>query len=539
MRAFFTVCRNGVRRFCNNYMVGMPQLHACRRVGFPALGLVLALILSATLPAQTPPIVVVGPGEDLQRALDTAVPGSTIALEPGATYVGNFVLPVHGGRAFITVRTGTGKTPDAVPAGQRVLPTDAAALATIRSPNELPALQTAAGAHHWRLVLLEFGPNATPGNDLIRLGDGSARQSSLAAVPHELEVDRCFIHGDPHQGQKRGIALNSAATRITNSYFADFKLVGQDSQAIAGWNGPGPYLIENNYLEAAGENLLFGGADASIPNLVPADITVRGNHVSKPPDWRRERWSVKNLFELKNARRVLVEHNLFEHNWEAAQAGPAILFTPRNQDGRAPWSGVADVMFRGNVVRHVAAAINVLGYDDVHPTTQTTRISIHHNLFAEVDASRWGGSGAFLLIGNGAREVSVDHNTVMQSGSVVATYGRPTHGFVFRNNLVRHNAYGIKGDGRATGQDTIAAFFPDAVITHNVFAGGPAAIYPSGNWFPPLTTWAAQFRDYAGADYVLAASSTYRHAGSDGEDVGADPEIVAAALQAESGRGRR
>ena len=47
-------------------------------------------------------------------------------------------------------------------------------------------------------------------------------------------------------------------------------------------------------------------------------------------------WSVKNIFELKNARRVLAEGNVLEHNWQHDQNGFAILFTVRNQDGERP-----------------------------------------------------------------------------------------------------------------------------------------------------------------------------------------------------------
>ena len=88
-------------------------------------------------------------------------------------------------------------------------------------------------------------------------------------MPHHLVIDRCYLHGDAGFGQRRGLALNSANTQIVNSHFSDFKGVNQDTQAIAGWNGPGPFLIENNYLEAAAENIMFGGTDPNIPNLVP------------------------------------------------------------------------------------------------------------------------------------------------------------------------------------------------------------------------------------------------------------------------------
>lgn len=484
---------------------------------------------------QAPSIIDVGAGDNLQDALDRAQPGDTLRLQAGATFIGNFVLPAKHGAAYITVRSSVSDH-DAPGPGQRIRPDHAPLLARLRSPNSLPVLQTATGAHHWRLLLLEIGPNATPTGDLIRLGDTSARQTSLEGIAHDLEIDRCYIHGDPHVGQKRGIALNSAATRIVNSHFSDFKLRGQDTQAIAGWNGPGPYVIENNYLEAAGENVMFGGADPGIPGLVPSDIVFRDNHVSKPVSWRRERWQVKNLFELKSAARVLIEHNLFEHNWQAAQAGPAILFKSVNQDGAAPWSVVSNVMFRANVVRHVAAVFNIVGHDSNHPSQQTADISIHHNLFADVDAGRWGGNGVFLLIGHAPRGVHVDHNTVMQSGNAVSVHGRPTEGFVFTNNLIRHNAFGIKGDSRPTGRDTLATFFPGAVVTHNAFAEGPEGRYPPGNFFPSAALWVTQFRDYYGGQYELTTTSLYRGAGSDGADLGADMQLLERAFATPLGR---
>ena len=500
-----------------------------------AVGTVAVALSGAVATARTD-TVMVRAGENLQAALDRARPGDTLLLEAGATFVGNFVLRAKPGDAYITIRSAA--SDDQLPReGQRVFPRDAWALPKLTSPNSLPVLRTEPGAHHWRLLFLEIGPNATPHNDVIRFGEGDGpSQSSLEQVPHHLEIDRCYIHGDPTVGQKRGVALNSASTRIVNSYFSEFKLAGQDTQAIAGWNGPGPFVIENNYLEGAGENVMFGGADPAIPNLVPSDIVFRGNHVSKPITWQRERWTVKNLFELKNAERVLIEHNLFEHNWQAAQAGPAILLTVRNQDGRAPWSRVQQVMFRANIVRHVAAGFNIMGSDNNFPSGQTRDISIHHNLITDVVARVWGGNGNFLLIGDAAADIDVDHNTVMHSGAAVSVYGRPTSGFRFRNNLLPHNQYGIKGDSRSTGRETLDTYFPGAVVEYNAFAEGPPAVYPPRNLFPNYAVWVAQFRDYYGGDYELSASSSYRHAGSDGSDLGADPEMLRPAFAAIAGR---
>ena len=128
------------------------------------------------------------------------------------------------------------------------------------------------------LELIDYWPPATS-----TLGDGSAAQSSLSVVAHDLIVDRVYIHGIPGQDQKRGIALNSASTTIKDSYISDIKLTNGDAQAIAGWNGPGPFTITNNYLEATGENFLLGGSDPAIYGLVPSDVVLRRNTITKQP----------------------------------------------------------------------------------------------------------------------------------------------------------------------------------------------------------------------------------------------------------------
>ena len=230
--------------------------------------------------------VYVAAGGDLQAALDAARPGDTILLEEGAEFVGTFVLPVKTGNQWITLRT---SAPDTVlpRTGTRIRPSHAPLLARLRSPTAVDAaLRTAPGAHHWRIAYLEFGANYQGNGDIVQIGDGSSAQNSLDKVPHDIVLSHLYIHGDPLWGQKRGIALNAAAVTIRDSYIADCKGVGQDTQAIGGWNGPGPYTIENNYLEAAGENVMFGGADPAIANLVADGITFRGNYLSRPMAWR-------------------------------------------------------------------------------------------------------------------------------------------------------------------------------------------------------------------------------------------------------------
>jgi hypothetical protein len=466
--------------------------------------------------------ITVGAGDDLQAALDRARPGDIIVLEPRATFTGNFVLPVKDGTRPIIIRTGT---PDTRLPGStgRIGPEHADLLPKLKSPNTQPALRTAPGTKGWRLLGIEFVGNGQAG-DIVALGDGSSAQTEREQLPEDILFDRILMRGDRERGQKRGIALNSGATTIRNSYIADIKAMGQESQAIAGWNGSGPYVIENNFLEAAGVNILFGGADPAIQDLVPTDITIRRNHITKNVDWRGSKWTVKNLLELKNARKVLIEGNRLENCWTAAQPGYAVLFTVRNSGGRAPWAIIENVMFRNNMVSHSAGGINILGVDNTAPSQTANNITIQNNLFEDINHRRWGGNGVFLQIGSAATKVTVDHNTIVHTGNIITAYGsganRAMPGFRFTNNLAQHNAYGIFGNGVGVGMKAIDTYFPDGVIRANVIAGGQASRYPAGNFFPSVQQFLADFVDAARGDYRLSTRSAYRRAATDGADLG-------------------
>jgi hypothetical protein len=344
--------------------------------------------------------------------------------------------------------------------------------------------------------------------------------------------------GSPSAGSKHGLVPNGGQGAtfaddlivVKNSYFQDFKDPRNDAQAILVWNGWGPFLIENNYLEGSGENVMFGGGDPSIPDLTPTDIQIRDNVLRKPLEWRgaSPAWQVKNLFELKNARRVVVEHNVMERSWQQAQSGYAILFTVRNQDGGCPWCQVEDVQFRGNLVADVAAGVQILGTDPNHPSRQTNRIVIRDNVFDRIDKKAWGGDGYFLLLSDSPRDVTVDHNTIVQraSGGIVKIAHGAAQNLALTNNIAMHGDYGIIGTDHGIGLDSIAAYLPGATIARNVIAGGKAAAYPATNLFPTIDAFRRQFVAFDSGDYRLAADSEWRRAGTDGKDLGADLTLI-------------
>ena len=490
---------------------------------------------------QTDPVAPVGrsitvsAGGSLQAALDGAQAGDVILLQAGATFLGPFRLPNKAGSGWITVRTAAADA-QLPAAGQRITPAYASVLPKIVTAGSGPALTTDRGAHHFRFVGVEFSVAAGVALNYGIIALGDATDTSVSQLPNNLIFDRVYVHGGTTGNVRRGIAMNSASTAVIDSYVSEIHEVGADSQAIASWNGTGPFKIVNNYLEAAGENVLFGGADPTIPNLVPSDIEVRRNLLSKPRKWRIGdaayagiAWSVKNLFELKNAQRVLIEGNQFEYNWPHAQNGFSILFTVRNQDGAAPWSVVQDVTFVNNLVQHVSSAINILGRDNLQSSQQTRRVRIANNLFTDVGGT-WGGGGRLLQVLDGAGDIIVEHNTALQSGDVVVGSGEATSGFAFRNNLAANGPYGVGGDGTfGNPQLTLATFFPNAVFVGNALVGAAASSYPAGNFFPSSFA-AVGFVDQTRGDYHLSATSPYRNAGTDGRDVGVDVDALIAAM---------
>src|SRR5262245_61816323 len=471
-------------------------------------------------------------GNALRDAVKSAQPGDTLLLAPGAYFEGPFQLISTAG-SYITICSGT-VTSGCFQTADRVRPADANQMAKLVTPSSgnagSSAITTGKSAGYYRLTGVEITTSYYVYN-LILLG--TATENSWQQLPHHIIFDRCFVHGSYANGTRRGVAANAGqgttATSgnpgnnasapqddivITNSYFADFKDPGADSQAIAAWNGYGPFRFENNYFEAAGENVMFGGADPSIRNLVPSDIKVLRNHFYKPLDWysgtQAGRLWVKNLFELKNAQNVLIDGNVFEHNWVNQQNGMGILFTPRNQNGRSSWSVVQSVTFTNNVVRHSAGGINILGYDDIHRSQQLNHVTIRNNLFLDITDGIWGTSsaaGRLFSVENKTDHVTIDHNTAFQSKAITYSWDRANTNFVFTANVVRHNTCagdnhncGMSGDSASTGIDALNKYFVNPLVQYNEMYGNAESWpYPSPNDFADAS--AVSFDEY----YVMTS----------------------------------
>jgi hypothetical protein len=321
-------------------------------------------------------------------------------------------------------------------------------------------------------------------------------------------------------------------------------------------------------MEAAGENILFGGGAAT---TTPADIEIRQNHLFKPLIWMSGQagfvggldghpFIVKNLFELKNAQRVLFEGNVVEYTWGGfTQAGYSIALTPKNQAASngsnvCPTCLVTDVTLRYNTISHAAAGINIANAvsDNGGIAAAGTRYSIHDITIDDINGAFYMGGGPLVLVMNGwttniLSNISINHITGFGDPvRPVLTVGNDTSNpkmsnFVYTNNLVLAGEYPVWSSGGKTNCAyygipiiTIAACFQPYTFVNNAFIASPAnyppSKWPAGNYFPANAA-AAQFVNYNnanGGDYHLLPSSPYKNAGTDGKDLGADIDAIQA-----------
>ena len=229
---------------------------------------------------------------------------------------------------------------------------------------------------------------------------------------------------------------------------------------------------------------------------------------------------------------MLIDQNVFENNWADAQNGFAILFTPRGEDGVAPWATVQDVAFTNNIVRHSGGGFNVAGPDDTSPSQPSRRILIKNNLIDDIDGNKWGSGagvpadGRFAQLVGGPVNITFDHNTIFHSGALIFADGATSAGFVFRNNIAQSNLYGVVGSNRSPGLDSLGFYFSGYEFKKNVIVGVPqGTLYPADNFLPPLFSL-VRFVDLAGGDYRLAPTSLYKNGGADGKDIGCDIDAL-------------
>lgn len=447
-------------------------------------------------------VIKVPPGGNVQAAIEQTSGGDIVELQAGAVYFGEIKLPNKPLTDFVTIQSSAAAN---LASDKRVGPDNSSLMARIVSRGGgKPAVSASSGANHYRFVGIEFTVNnADYVYNLVLFGNGE----TAGNLPHDLEIDRCYLHPFKTGAVRRGIALNSAATTIKNSYIEGFGFSSEEAQGICGWTGTRNVKIINNYIEGGAENIMFGGSDPASADLIPADIEIRGNHLSKPAAWIGKA-TMKTLFELKDAKRVQFTGNYLENNW----VGSAFRITVRNDGGKAEFSTLEDVVIKDNIINGSGAGINILGRDDIFPSQTMKRLTITNNLFLNIGSHGYEGSGYFIQVGDG-ENITIANNTSLNLGNIATFHNGQPKNFIFRDNITGHGEYGIHDLGDLKSPQARAMFQNNVFVNLNHV---PASDYA----FPPGNTIIGDVKDVGfvnpvGNDYRLGPGSKYKGKGSD------------------------
>ena len=392
--------------------------------------------IDTTMPVQNGAILTVDPASNcngnngLQAKINAASLGDTIVIPAGHVCIGDYVLRNKAtGSGWIVIKSSKS---DELPENVRVKPGDTSKMATIMATNGGTAILVEDGAHHYRLIGLEvtINPQYTGWTyNLILLRPNSNTGFIYAQTPKHITLDRLYLHGRRNLTLFRAVYMDGEFLAAINCYASEIHVAGFDSQAMGGSNGGGPFKLTNNYLEASGENIMFGGTRTQTLDLMPQDIEIRGNYLYKPWTWKYDsgktlpstcfwdssygtsgenfelkdaagnslgwyqcssgkwinrditlpitKWTVKNLFELKNAQRVLVEGNVLQNNWQQAQNGIAVLYN--GVDGNT--STIEHITFRNNIVLNAQRAVSASANAYSMQLRSTNTLLFENNFF--------------------------------------------------------------------------------------------------------------------------------------------------------------
>jgi hypothetical protein len=507
----------------------------------------------------------VSSGDGLQKAIAQARCGDTLVLHAGTSYDGAFEFPAKGcdDTHWITVRT-DGELPKE---GTRTSPCYAGiaslkgrpAFACTTPKKEMamlvvPPRGSIKVGDHYRFIGLEI---------TRAVGGGIVYSLVNAQNGNKIIFDRAWMHGTPEDETTRAVAFPGGTYIATiDSYFSDLHCIARtgsctDSQTLwagAGSIAGGTYKIVNNYLESAGEGVMFGGGGGS---ATPTDIEIRRNYFHKPPSWNQRdpnfigiTYIVKNNLEFKNGARALVEGNVLENSWGGfTQNGFQLLLTPKNQNSHCPECVVHDITLRYCVLRHSGGGMQLANSADgpQHGISQgMSHVSIHDVILDDINANRYAGNGFTFQISNDGSplgDMTIDHVTVPHSERALFMVGGPTGpnpmaNITISNSILDVGTYEAVSTG-AHGEQNCAyrQRFPRNIFdgcwkpyrfTNNVLIR-PHGAWPSGNFSAKDVKgigFAAVQNDTV-LDFQLKDDSPYRKKGESQTDLGANAAKIA------------
>jgi hypothetical protein len=123
--------------------------------------------------------------------------------------------------------------------------------------------------------------SALTGADTVTISGFSYTATLTSHQPSRIIVRHCIFDGEADLDDRvmvRAIIMNAKDMQVYDSHLQGFKNLSSDSQAISGWSGYGPFVIQNNYMGGATENFFWGGAVNTLGSSIGHDLTYKYNY---------------------------------------------------------------------------------------------------------------------------------------------------------------------------------------------------------------------------------------------------------------------
>jgi PKD repeat protein len=371
------------------------------------------------------------------------------------------------------------------------------------------------------------------------------------------------IAGGPAEANS-GVVSNATTTSATLSAVTNLEVDQNIALKVGGSYGPDQTTIIRSI---SGNNVTFDPIPTAPDNgsaaqwiAMPSFIEFRRNYLYKPlswrpsdPSWNGQNYQIKNLFETKFSRYLLMDGNVFQNQWISAQ-DYAITFTPRNQYGAySPAAVVREIQFSNNILRNAANGMVILPSDTEggagNVSQRTSDITLRNNLFWNVGIN-WDSTCCShmlinLLSGLNPSDISKrifiihnthDNGTPNNSNGLITDFGAQGGATesLWLNNVHQDGGYGFRSNFTVSDSAAnIRRFLPPGgpnVWNRNLIANIGSANYPARpQGLYPSGSWVMMFVNYAAGDFTLRQGNPGKNAATDGTDIGVDMNVLRSA----------
>lgn len=315
----------------------------------------------------------------------------------------------------------------------------------------------------YTLFVQPFAYNTSLDNLTLQTKNNQA--TILGIKGSNTRITSCLLYGDSVAGAHRGIEANGDTILIKDCKTDFIFLPDRDTQAICGWSGARNIVIDGCTLSAGSESVMFGGSDPTSENNIPCNISLLNSVLTKPAT--PNKWA-KNALELKNCINFYAFNCTLQYAGIAGgQGGYAIVLTPRNQGGKAPYSQVKNVLIEHCVLKYTCGAVLFQGDDNDNPSQFLENVVIRDCDFNLDPLAQ--GRKRILEFLRGPINCTLQNITVAmqpdnQFMSSVSIDTKPPVNLTLRNIHFPKTKYGLHIDNNMGGPDGLRKFAPSTVI---------------------------------------------------------------------------